>query len=328
MRNFKGLSLAILLLSAACSKDKNSADKIGNWVKRSDLKGVARGEAVSFVIDGLAYMGSGYDGKKRLQDCWSYNPDTDDWKQVADIPGAARSNAVGMAIGSKGYVGTGYDGVNYLKDFYEFDPVAQTWTKIADFGGSARYDAVAFSAKNKGYVATGYDGNYLKDNWQYDPAIKQWKEMKGVQGTKRKDASVFVINDIAYLVAGSNNGSANVNEFYSYNGDTDTWTRLREISNVSSDSYDDNYNNIMSANASAFTIDGKGYLVNAAATWEYNPQNDLWTEKTALEGSARISAIGFTVKNRGFFGTGLSGSLPFDDLREFQPNATRNDKDN
>lgn len=326
------LLLCCSLWIAGCTKSDNTDDLVGNWVRRSDFEGVGRSEAVAAVLNGKAYVGLGYNGVDRLSDFWVYDNTADFWQKKADFPGTPRNSAVAFAANNKIYVGLGYDGVNYLKDFWEYDPSGDTWKRVADFGGSARYDAVAFSLGDKGYICSGYDGNYLKDFWSYNPASDSWTQEISPGGTKRSAASVFVIDQKAYLCLGENNG-AYVNELWMYDAGTASWTEKRKLTNVSSDSYDDKYTGITRANAVAFTIDGKGYISTGSTggltgtTWEYNPGDDTWAQKTAFDGTAREGAIGFSVNNRGYVSTGRSSSLRLDDTRELQPTAENNDDD-
>jgi predicted porin len=83
----------------------------------------------------------------------------------------------------------------------------------------------------------------------------------------------------------------------------------------------------------AFSIDGKGYVATdgsgtvGTAVWEYQPTSDLWEEKTSLEATARIEAVGFSVGNLGYITTGRSSSYYFDDLWGFEPDAAQKDLD-
>ncbi|MBV8252874.1 MAG: hypothetical protein JO154_09745 [Chitinophaga sp.] len=332
MRNFKSYSLLLIAsVLASCSKDSTSTSKLGNWIKRSEFEGVARSAAASFVINNLAYVGTGYDGTNRLQDFWVYDVNLNQWTQKAMFPGVGRNNATGFAALGKGYIGTGYDGLNKLSDFYQYDPTANAWTRKADFAGTARYGAVGFALKDQGYIATGYDGNWLKDNWKYDPTSNTWTQALSINTGKRTDASVFVIGNRAYVCMGTANGT-NVTDFYAYDADSSAWIQLRPIANVSDQSYDDAYNFAGYA-AASFAMKGKGYIATgiksglSTAVWEYDPTTDLWVQKTDFEGAARSYATGFTVNDRGFLVLGTSSSQPFDDMREFDPTAQYNPND-
>lgn len=323
--------LANLLVTGCTKSDSGDDDTIGNWVRRSDFEGVARSEGIACVLGEKAYIGLGYDGKNPLSDFWEYDSNADFWKKRASFPGAPRSSAVAFSANGKIYAGLGVAGVNYFKDFWEYDPGADSWKQIADFGGSARYDAIAFGLNNKGFVCGGYDDNYLKDFWSYDPVNNSWTQLVSPGGSKRTEASVFTVGEKAYLCLGSNNG-AYVNELWEYDAVADSWSEKRKLSNISDDSYDDDYT-IVRANAVAFSMNGKGYLSTGttggltSSTWEYDPQTDAWIEKTAFEGTAREGATAFSINNRGYITTGRTSSLRLDDLREFLPAAEYEEND-
>lgn len=339
---FSAMAGCMLFSIMGCSKPgDDSEDIIGNWITSSDFDGNARSEAVTFTIGDKAYLTTGCTNRDRFNDLWVYDLDLKYWTRKADLPGVARNSATGFSIGTKGYVGTGYDGTNYLKDFWEYDPSANTWAPKADFGGTARYDAVGFTLGGNGYICSGTDGNYLKDLWKYTPGATAadpgtWEQKASIGGSKRAAASAFVLNNKAYVVSGNNNGVA-LNDLWSYEQATDTWTEKRKISDVSAESYDDGYSGISRYNASTFVMGGLAYLTlgensgQVTTTWEYNDQTDLWTQKTTFEGSTRTGAVAFTLKDRGFVLTGRNGSLSstvsYDNMFEFHPSQEQVDND-
>ncbi|HEV8283960.1 MAG TPA: kelch repeat-containing protein [Chitinophagaceae bacterium] len=341
MRKMKVYVVATLLIttsflitqSCVKSNDDSDEDVIGNWIRSSDFDGNARSEAATFVIGDYAYLATGSTDRERFKDLWEYNLSRQYWSQKADLPGVARNSAVAFTIGSKGYIGTGYDGANKLNDFWEYDPTLNQWTQKADFGGTARYDAIGFSVNDKGYISCGFDGNYLKDLWQYDPSSNQWSQKASIGGTKRSAASVFVINNKAYICSGNNNGSA-LNDLWMYDASSDNWTEKRKLSNVSDESYDDDYSNIARYNGVVVVMNNYAYLTTGengsiiSNTWMYDPTSDVWTKKTAFEGTARTGAAAFSLSDRGFVLTGRSGSLSFDNAYEFHPADEQNDNDN
>jgi len=325
-RLFSIMSLAILF--GSCTKTSTTTTVTGNWIKRSDFEGVTRSEGISFTIGDKAYVGTGYDGTDRLKDLWQYDPVQNFWIQKADLPGTARNSAVGFAINDKGYVGTGYDGLNRLQDFWEYNATANSWTQKENFAGSARYDAVGFGILNKGYISTGYDGNYLKDLWEFDATTNRWTQKVSMGGSKRSGAVAFVYDNKAYLCTGTNNGSSSsLNDLWVFDpAATSSWTEKRKTSNISDESYDDDYG-IIRSNAVSFIMNDKAYISTGengsvlSDTWEYDFATDVWTSKTAFEGVARTGAVGFSVINRGYVLTGRSSNTPFDDVREFFPSV-------
>ena len=328
------LYLAIISTGLISCHSSGNPTPVGNWVYTGEMTGVARSEAVTFVINDTGYIATGYDGTNRLNDLWQYDAVNNNWTQKDTFPGTPRSSAVAFTAAGQGYIATGFDGVNMLRDVWAYNPVSDSWSQKSDFAGSARYDAVAFGISDKGYISTGFDGNYLKDTWEYDPTSDTWTSIPTFGGSKRLGAVAFVYNNKGYIVTGANNGST-VNDFWSYDPSTGKWTQLRPITNVSTDSYDDNYTDIVRSNAAAFIIGQKAYISTGqnasgaliSTTWEYDFSTDLWTSKTAFEKAARTGASSFSVSQGGYILTGRSSTLPFDDINQFFPTQAYNAND-
>jgi len=175
----------------------------------------------------------------------------------------------------------------------------------------------------------------MKDIWQYNPTTNTWNGTIPGAGTKRSQAIVFVNNNKAYVFTGINNGlTSTVNDGWMFDPSnlSSPWTQLRNITNTSSDNYDDDYTDIVRNNAVAFVINNngvaKGYLTcgqnggYTKKTWEYDFVEDKWTRKTTYERTERGGAVGFAVKGRGFVALGSNSSYYLDDLDEFLPAAT------
>ena len=108
-----------------------------------------------------------------------------------------------------------------------------------------REGMTAFSINSVGYVLGGEDadGTAYKDMYAYQPTTDTWSKVADFGGDKRSNAVAFVIDDIAYVCTGISNGSY-PNDFYKFDpteGSIGTWTELRKISDISDDSYDDDY---------------------------------------------------------------------------------------
>ena len=320
-----GLLFLLVSLPACNNSSSSSSDAVlGDWTKFSDFEGLPRSSAVCFVIGTKAYVATGYDGKDRLKDFWEYDQQTNNWRRRADFPGAPRNGAVAFSVNSKGYVGTGFDGTNRLKDFYQYDPANDTWIQISDFGGTARYGAVAFAIGSKGYVATGDDGNFLKDLWEYEPVTNSWTQKVSLGGAKRRSAVALVLDGKAYICTGVNNGVYE-NDLWQYDPSADQWTKKRSIANVSDESYDNDYSEIVGTNKVAFAINGRGYIATGGEggagtrVWEYDPASDVWNKKTSLEATSRTESVGFSIGSYGYVTTGRNSSYYFDDLWGFKP---------
>ncbi|KAI9430567.1 hypothetical protein F5148DRAFT_1155174, partial [Russula earlei] len=287
LKYFFFLPVSIILISVSCTRDTDLAEQSGNWIVRASLGGPARYKAVSFVLYDTAYVATGYDGTYKYNDTWAFYPDANNaygaWQQKASIPAPppasgsgklGRSNAVGFAITltsglMKGYLATGLDGdANRMKDTWEYDPKADSWAQKLDFpekpdpngNANGRYDASAFGIGAKGYLTCGFNGNPLSDLWIFDPTgtLGTWTQGTNFPGFKRSGAVAFVYNNLGYLATGQNNTStASVNDFWSYdpNGAAGgLWTKLKDIANTSTDSYDDDYTDIVRSGAVAFVM--------------------------------------------------------------------------
>ncbi|WP_221932485.1 galactose oxidase [Carboxylicivirga sp. M1479] len=338
MINMNQLSILLFisfLLFTSCSSSTDDEELLGNWVERGSFEGVPRTEAVAFVIDNYAYVGTGYDGveDERLKDFWRYDSEKDFWTQVAPFEGVARNGAVAFTANGMGYVTTGNDGKNKLNDNWAYDVASNSWSEKAAFAGSARYGAVSFSLNNKGFVGTGYDGNILKDFWAYDPLSDSWEQKVSIGGKKRRDAVAFVIDEKAYVCTGSDNGQY-LDDLWQYDASADAWTQKRDIGKDANEdeSYDDEYE-IVGINGVAFSINGLGYVSTGGAgapgslNWEYNPDSDVWEELSNFEGSPRYSAVAFVIDNEPFIATGNSAGYYFDDVWTFNPNEEQDDND-
>jgi N-acetylneuraminic acid mutarotase len=339
------IAFAVTMLTISCKDKTPATELVGNWITMSEFDGLPRSDAVGFAIGTKGYVGTGYNpdatststddtlwSDGRAKDFWEYDPDKNTWNRRAPFPGGFRNGAVGFGTDTKGYIGTGYDGKKSVDDFWEYDPVLDTWAQKATFGGGPRYGAVGFAINNKCYIGTGYNGYYLKDFWEYDPATNAWTKKAGLSGSKRTSAVGFVILGKGYICTGMNNG-AYIDDFWEYDPLTDVWTAKRAISNATDQTFDDNYTTLTGVSKVAFSMNDKGYIatggqgVATTIVWEYDPVTDLWEQKTAFEGTARVDAVAFVVGSRAYVATGRSSSYYFDDVYAFEPGSVFNDND-
>lgn len=245
--------------------------------------------------------------------------DLNTWKKVQALTAAPRYLAVGFYIGNKGYVGTGYDNnnSNSLKDFWEYDPATDIWTQKADFGGTPRLGAVGFSIGTKGYIGTGTDGSDLKDLWEYAPATNTWTKKADLPGPARQIALGFSIGNKGYIGTGRSDGFAVFyDDFWEYDPTDDSWVQKANFAGGARYA------------TSGFSIGSKGYIGTGTDFtgggftyrkdfWEYDPIANAWTQRTDFGGGTRELAVGFSINNKGYMGTGLGAN----DLWEYNPST-------
>lgn len=263
-------------------------------------------------------------------------PLTGSWSKQSSIDGSARTGAAGFTIGSKFYMGTGFDGTNNarLKDFWVFDTITG-WQKIAPFPGAGRSGAVGFSLNNsKGYVGSGYDGSkFLNDFYEYDPASNTWNKQASMPDNGRQDAVAFGIDANGYVGTGyAGDYKKDFWKFYPSEstgtpGDTGRWVSIISLKGDKR------------RNASAFVINGKGYVgLGAYATnylndmWEFNPSDLSWISKAAPSAdtdgngslnvdASRTSGAAFTINKKGYVTVGYYNSVYTGTTYEFDPVA-------
>lgn len=187
------------------------------WTQKADFPGTARRGAVSFVIDHIAYVGTGEDISGKRKDFYKYDPVNNIWGTVADFGGTARRYAAGFAMGNQGYVGTGDDGT-MRNDFWQYLVFQNMWVQKASFPGTPRTGACSWGMFPNGYIATGEDNtfNYMNDVWEYNYFTNQWTQRSSLPAAGRKNATAFVIDNIAYLGTGYNGDY--LDDFYGYIG--------------------------------------------------------------------------------------------------------------
>jgi N-acetylneuraminic acid mutarotase len=276
------------------------------------LKLRMRGKAIIFLLIILFEGG--------ISSIWAQE---NTWTKRANFGGTPRYGATGFSIGTKGYIGTGYYG-NFKKDFWEYDPATKEWSQKADFGGDARHYAVGFSIGNKGYIGTGNNdfngGSQKKDFWEYDPATNAWTRKADFGGKARYLAVGFSIGSKGYVGTGDVGNSQHKNDFWEYDPITNIWARKADFGGSAR------------YTAIGFSIGSKGYIGTGNALdagnvitprsdfWEYDPITNTWTRKDDFGGSARNTAIGFSIGSKGYIGLGFSGELGFsDDFWEYNP---------
>lgn len=259
----------------------------------NDFSGPERMNAVSFVVNNKAYLGTGYSldsNDHYYRDFWEYNATTDSWTQKADYPGGTIYEGVAFAVGNYGYVGTGIDSAfTRHNQFYKYDPASNTWSAVASLPTTGRYEAFATATATKGYVGLGhslYDNFYPKDLWEYDPMSGNWTQLSDLDTTKVFPTAcaiqnkLYIIGGRVFPYVGDSSGSA---DMIIYNLDSNTWHKV-------------NAPNIKRIGGGATTIGNKGYFglgwSGAFALlydlWEFSPSGVNGIESISSTASCKI----------------------------------------
>lgn len=98
----------------------------GIWTKLKPLDEeddyvIARSNAVSFTIDGLGYVATGY-RSGAISSIWAYDPILDEWEEKTSFEAYPRQDAISFNANNRAFVLLGRSGTLYFDDSYEFFP--------------------------------------------------------------------------------------------------------------------------------------------------------------------------------------------------------------
>ena len=208
-----------------------------SWTQKANLPGSPRRDAISFVINDFAYVGSGMDSLSgptgnTLKDFWRYNPITNSWSAVADFPGAGGQGvyfATGFSVAGKGYLCGGKIGPNmYSSQLWEYKPSNNQWMQRANFPGGVRYQMLSFVIGSKAYVGMGTDQNiFKKDMYCYNPGANNWEPIAQFPAYERASATTFTLEGRGFVCLGNTGGL--LKDLIEYNPQTDAWTLRPEF---------------------------------------------------------------------------------------------------
>ena len=193
----------------------------------------------------------------------------------------------------------------------------------ADFPGAAIYGEASFSIGTKGYVGIGSDNadNPIREFWQWDQTANIWTRKADFPGSLEGRFVCFSIGTKGYVETGSVDyftiNRIIPNEFWEYDPATNTWTQKATIP-VTPGRNDD----------VGFSIGTKGYIGigNKAEGqnnsyysdfWEWDQETNVWIQIADFPGKIRGAAVGFSIGNKGYIGTGSNGTTLFKEFWEW-----------
>lgn len=201
-----------------------------SWVELDKFPGGARSYAYAGVYNDKAYFGFGSnDNITFFNDLWEFNPATGEWKQLSSCPCEGRTHPAFVVQQGKVFVGLGGGRFNDLNDWWEYEIGTDTWTQRPSLPGPPRHHPFHFAAGDQVYAGCGHQGFNFYDDWyKYDPSTNAWTQMKNHPGGPRVAGQEFSHNGYGYVISGDGNNHFNLEEgeFWKYNHEDDTWTRL------------------------------------------------------------------------------------------------------
>jgi N-acetylneuraminic acid mutarotase len=200
---------------------------VDQWSVKASAPSPARMDALSFKLNGMAYIGGGIGTQSTtaFQDLHAYDPATNQWTPKAGPP-SPLSNAACFTIGNKGYAVGGWHGVgSFSSATLEYDADSDSWSTKAPFPGGLKSGMLAFAIGGKGYVGMGYHDEWSVQWYAYDPALDQWQSVPAFTGPQRLNAAAFQIGSSGYIATGYG-GPTNIyfNDLWKFTPDITTST--------------------------------------------------------------------------------------------------------
>mmetsp|Transcript_31989 Transcript_31989/g.55136 ORF Transcript_31989/g.55136 Transcript_31989/m.55136 type:complete len:500 (-) Transcript_31989:91-1590(-) len=278
-------------------------------------------------FDNSLYVFGGYDGAQRVNDFYRFNFETNKWTVITSetLPPSPRDRHVSVVYGRSIYIYGGYDGYNRVNDFYEYSVDKNIWREIISSGAapSARHSHSAVVYKNCMYVFAGYDGLYRNDFYKYDFSTNAWESITDSLGSNdhwpkpRYRTSASVVGD-KMVIFGGHDGARQLNDFYAWHFDTNTWHAI-ECTGPQSPVPRDSHVSV-SYKDSLFIFGGS--TGNAKSDfWEFKFDETKWQPVSAIAGSppcSRFCHIGAVIGKCFYVFGGYDGSQRLNDFKQFR----------
>ena len=200
------------------------------WTELDRFPGGARSYAYAGVHNDKAYFGFGTnDFTVYYNDLWEFDPTTEEWTQLSNCPCAGRTHPAFVVQNGKVYVGLGGSATGDRNDWWEYEIESDNWTQRPSLPGPPRHHPYHFAAGDHVYAGFGHQGgNYYADWYKYDTEENTWTQMNDHPGGPRVAGQEFSHNGFGYVISGDGSNHLNLQdgEFWKYEHEEDTWTRL------------------------------------------------------------------------------------------------------
>ncbi|KPM47432.1 hypothetical protein AFM12_14865 [Jiulongibacter sediminis] len=193
------------------------------------------------------------------------------------------------------------------------DQTLNKWLFKTNYPNAYSSRVNAFTIGKYAYMGMGISSSGGANEFKkYEPINNTWESIASFPGANRNLSKTFVLNGKGYLYGGRN-GATFLNDLWEYNPETDLWTQKASFPGAGR------------IRGAVFVINNKAYLgpglnnplvINSGIKdlWEYDPENDSWSQKANFPGTQYGYMACFTAGNQGFMfggysdGTGISGN--------------------
>ncbi len=274
------------------------------WTEEADFPGDARQYPAGTTIGDKIYVAGG--GTSTFVDFYEYDATTKRWNTLESTPVNRHYQPFLVGLDDRIFFGNGFTS-SPQDDVYEFDLTTTEWNFNSLFPGGNSYSAFGFNAFNQLYIFSGYNNN-AKFFYRFNPATGEYTELAKPTVNVSQYNWGFVIGHELFVSTG---GSS---VWKKYNFTTNAWADVENFpgGNVSPHQ--------------SFALGGKGYVfsgANGTGLWQYDPENDDWTE---IEGDfsevgVRSFGLGLTLRNQGFVLLGSTNAAIGKKMWSFTPTS-------
>ncbi|MDN5211280.1 kelch repeat-containing protein [Fulvivirgaceae bacterium BMA12] len=165
-------------------------------------------------------------------------------------------------------------------------------------------------------ITTVFSFTACDESSEDDEDEGNWVETTPFRGRPRSGAIAFTANDKAYVGLGYD-GDDYLPDFYEFDPASGIWQQK------------DSFPGTLRERAVAFSINGIGYVgvgynrdedvEELKDFWKYDPGSDSWTKLKDFAGTRRYNAVGFSLNNMGYLGTGFDGDNFNNDFWQYNP---------
>ena len=304
-------SIAIITLTSACS---NACPDIQLRITECTPMPVSRATAVSFVIDGYAYIFGGRDSLDNYcNDMWKYDAANDTWEALGATPLKARVNATACVHDGVAYIGLGFNGAyynstGYLTDWWSYNPEKKQWKQLSDFPGNTTARAISMAGDGELIVGYGFCYTYERDMYHYDITKDTWTF---IDVHLDRNPLTFPMRSFGGVGAACQGrffaGTGFRKHSLSWWGEFHTegkWTKCKDIPNGRTTAACTSTQNFV------YVIGGMHWGgVNTTGKvlediQQYDPQNNSWRNVGRLPNGGLFNHIAFSIGNQIYVGLG------------------------
>ncbi len=210
------------------------------WTQLSQsgtLPAARSGSTAIYDGNGNMVIFGGGNSVELLNELWSYNFSSNTWSHLSpsgSLP-AGRSSHTAIYDGNGNMIifgGIG-NGTGYLNDLWKYNFSSNTWTHLSPSGSLPAgrvYHTAIYDGNGNMVIYGGYAyGTYFDDLWSYNFSSNTWTQLSqswNLPTARIGHTAIYDGNGNMVIYGGGGKGTGSLNELWSYNFSSNTWSHL------------------------------------------------------------------------------------------------------